>query len=541
MNGNRWAFPNDRYAIARSLFLRGLGAIYLIAILSWWVQVDVLAGSGGLTPMGEFLENAGEALRSRGLSRWWNVPTLFWLNHGDLAIHVVCAAGVLLAALLIAGILPGPCLVGLWAVYLSLLSTGGIFMSFQWDILLVEAGFLAVWLAPWRGWRMPFKNPPPLGPGETCALWLAWFLIAKLMFQSGWVKLAWATEQQPEWWPAHTAMIYHYMTQPIPNPPAWWMYQLPAWFHKAAIWPMYFVELILPLFVFLGARLRLAAAIGFAGLMFLILTTGNYAYFNWLAIVLCLPLVADRFWRWRPWKKPGPDPVDPDSTGLSRGPDPVESGEKPAVIGFAVRAAPLAVIAFLNLTVCLSDWHLAGRQVRNPVLPATHLPWDLTPRFADDFRMWLQPFYLVSGYGLFRTMTIDRPEIILEGSADAAEWREYHLRWKPGKLDEPPPVVAPHQPRVAWQFWFAALERRYHPRSRNAPWFSRLIVKLLENDPVTLTLFEENPFTGEPPKYLRARLYQYDFTSREERRETGNWWKRKEAGEYLPAVSRQTK
>ena len=536
-NALGWLFPRgETYAISRALFLRGLGVIFFIAILSWWVQVDELVGSEGLVPMGEFLERVGEALDDQERSRFGNLPTIFWINAGDAFLHIVCLIGLILSVLLIAGLIPGPALLGLWFVYLSLVGTGGPFMSFQWDILLLEAGFLGIWLAPWRRWHLAIRGRvAALTWGETAMLWLAWFVIAKLMFQSGWVKLAWATEQQPEWWPEFSAMTFHYFTQPIPNSLSWHLHQMPEWYHKAELVPMYFVELVLPLFVFLGSRFRLIAALGFAGLMFGILLTGNYTYFNWLTIVLCLPLVADRYWYFLR-KLPEKLRKKAKSTGSGPRPNPVPSGEN--WISLAWRAPVVVLLVFLNGHTCLADWHRASQSVPNPVLPATHLPWDLTPNWTDEFRAKFYPWNLCSGYGLFRTMTITRPEIVFEGSPDGVEWREYDVRWKPDALDEPPPLVAPHQPRVAWQLWFAALEPGYHPRSRNAQWMSNLVRGLLENDPVALSFFEENPFPDQSPKFVRAALYHYEFTTAEEKRESGNWWKRERQGLWLPTIGK---
>ncbi|MCB1230683.1 MAG: lipase maturation factor family protein [Verrucomicrobiae bacterium] len=533
----RWLFPRgETYAISRALFLRGLGVIFFIAILSWWVQVDELVGSQGLTPMSEFIERVGEALDSQKRGHFSTVPSVFWINSGDVFIHVVCLTGVILAVLLAAGTVPGPALVGLWFIYLSLVNTGGAFMSFQWDILLLEAGFLGIWLAPWRRWHLAVRGKiAALTWGETAMLWIAWIVIAKLMFQSGWVKLAWATSEQPEWWPDHTALTFHYFTQPIPNPLAWSMQQLPIWFQKASLWPMYFVELVLPIFVFLGSRFRLVAALGFVALMVGIQLTGNYTYFNLLTIVLCLPLIADRYWYFLK-SLPRKLRKNAKSTGSGPRPNPVTPGEN--WIAIAWRAPVILLLGFLNLHICLADWHRADESVPDPVLPWTHLSRDLTPDWTDALREKFYPFNLASGYGLFRTMTTTRPEIVFEGSLDGQEWREYDVRWKPDALDEAPPIVAPHQPRLAWQMWFAALEPAYHPRSRNAGWMSGLVRGLLENDPEALSFFEENPFPEQPPKFIRGALYHYEFTTREERKETGNWWKRERQGLWLPTVGK---
>ena len=175
--------------------------------------------------------------------------------------------------------------------------------------------------------------------------------------------------------------------------------------------------------------------------------------------------------------------------------------------------------------------------LENPALPWTHLERDATPEWMDSLQSELSPLHLVSGYGLFRTMTTERPEIVIEGSADGREWKEYSVRWKADRLDERPRFVAPHQPRVAWQFWFAALERQYHPASRNATWMSRLFRGLLNHESRVQALFDHNPFPDRPPKFIRARLYEYEFTTRTERKESGNWWKRTPAGEYLPPIT----
>lgn len=523
---------------SRALFLRGLALVHLIALLSWWSQAILLTGEDGLLPASDFLEQAGSALDSAGKGRWTALPTLFWITGAsDAAIHALCAVGCALALMAIVGWLPGPVLAGLWAISLSLVNTGGVFLSYQWDILLLESGFLAIFIAPW-GLRLAWRNPPAPGPLARAGTVLAWLLVAKLMFLSGWVKLAWATPEAPEWWPERSAMTFHYMTQPLPTWTAWWMHQLPEAWHRFSVWPVYAIEMGLPVLVLCGRWGRLVAAVGFAGLMLLIAATGNYTYFNLLTAVLCLPLVADRFWprafllRWLRVKV---------RLGGKRRAAGTWAGEKAARPGRIGRlwwkgrpllASPawvlLAGLALLNAQVWLRDLHRAP----NPVLER-----DFSPAWLDGLAERAAPFHLASGYGLFRTMTTDRPEIILEGSRDGRRWFAYNFRWKVDAVEERPAFVAPHQPRVAWQLWFAALERRFHPQSRNARWFEALLGKLLRGDEEVQAIFERNPFPDEPPDFLRARLYLYEFTDREERRRSGDWWKRRVAGEYLPAVS----
>jgi hypothetical protein len=280
---------------------------------------------------------------------------------------------------------------------------------------------------------------------------------------------------------------------------------------------MYFVELILPFFILLGRFGRLTAAIGFALLMFLILTSGNYTYFNWLTIVLCLPLVHDRLWPvwFRKKLKFKTRSITPPA-------------RRPVIIKLSATAPAFLVMLLLNIQIVLNDLHRA---------PLPFLKADATPAWLDRFQGALAPLHLASGYGLFRTMTTDRPEIIFEGSRDGLAWHAYDFVWKVDQLDARPQFVAPHQPRVAWQFWFAALERQFSYQSRNAGWMEALVIKLLEGDSEIDRLIKYNPFPDNPPKFIRARLFLYEFTSREERTQTGDWWKRKASGMYIAPVS----
>jgi lipase maturation factor 1 len=514
-----FALETDRYRIGRSFFLRGLGGIYLIAIVSWWIQAGLLVGENGLQPASRFLEFLGKNLAEQGRSGFWALPNLFWITGAsDFALHTACFAGCFLALLVIAGRFVGPALAGLWFIYLSLVNTGGVFMSFQWDILLLETGFLALFLCRWEA-KMNWTDPPPLTPVNRVALVFAWFLIAKLMFFSGWVKLAWSSEATPEWWPEGTAMTFHYMTQPLPTWTAWWMHQLPAWFHKASLVPMYLVEMVLPFAILFGRWGRLAAALGFSGLMVLVLLTGNFTYFNWLTIVLCLPLVQDRLWP--AWLRSGLSFVP---LGLT-----APMPRRPLLLRFALAGPALLGLALVNFQIVVRDLHNA---------PKPFLKADLSPGWLDSFVAVVSPFYPASGYGLFRTMTTERPEILLEGSADGTSWLAYDFAWKVDEISDTPRFVAPHQPRVAWQFWFAALEGRFDYRSRNAGWFESLVLKLLEGDRGVKRLLKYDPFPDSPPRLVRARLMRYEFTTPEERRATGDWWKRVVIGEYLPEVSR---
>lgn len=518
----RGAIPAHHHAISRVFFLKALGLVYLVAFLSWWVQMPFLVGSEGLQPAGSFLRAVGEQLDWA----WLRLPTVFWLNSSDIALHLGCGVGVVASLFLVTGWFTGPAAFVSWLLYLSLVSTGGIFLGYQWDALLIETGFLAILFAPWSQRRIQARTAPPLSVGSTLVLWMLWFLVAKLMWFSGWVKLAWG---DPTWWPERTAMTYHYLTQPLPTWTSWYLHHLTPAFHKASLWPMYFIELVLPWCVLLGRYGRRLAALGFAALMLLIMASGNYGWFNLLTLVLCVPLLdnnAFRYLRLATHDTAAGSETIPELRGSERSQRWWRRHLQ------MPRLSILGIVALLNVLVCYQDTVRGARSLSRE---------ELVPKWLAGLQAWTDGFRVVNGYGLFRIMTTDRPEIIIEGSHDGRQWSEYHLRWKPGPLSKRPAFATPHMPRLAWQFWFLALERGYDPRSRNAAWFSALIVKLMENDPAALAWFENNPFAIDPPRYLRCRLYLYEFTVPADRDLTGQWWVRKEVGMFLAPVEKRAR
>lgn len=489
------------FGIAQSLFVRGLGLIYLIAIVSWWVQIDGLVGSNGISPVQSFIPAVKQSL---GEAAFWKLPTLFLWNSSDPALHWTCLIGSLLAVMVMSGLLQGPGLAVLWLLYLSLVNTGSVFMSFQWDILLLEAGFLALLVAPWRVWTPPRKIDPK---ASRWALFLVHFLLWKLMFFSGIVKIA----SDPTWRDG-TALMHHYETQPIAHAVAWFAHQLPGWIHVTSSWIMLVIEIVLPFGIFLGRRLRLAAFVGIVGLMLLIMATGNFTYFNLLTIVLCFALLDEeslpKFLKnWFREREAAPKPF------FRR-------------LGFGLRVVIGSLLLLLSLQVCQRQLIYEAKWLSRPLLPA----------FLDPLGQATQPFHLSSGYGLFRVMTTERPEIIIEGSSDGRNWEPYEFRWKPDRLSERPKLVAPHQPRMDWQMWFAALGYQYQ-RSNRTIWFENLMVKLLQGSPEVTHLFAETPFEDLPPKFVRAKIYRYEFTTPSERKSTGNWWKRQDLGLFFPPIS----
>ena len=474
------------FHFSRWLFLRALGCIYLIAFLSLWVQIHGLIGSNGILPTDQFLTAVRQQV---GTSGYHSVPTLLWLNSSDACLHFLCAGGVVLSLVLIAGFFPTFALAGLWVLYLSLVSAGQAFLSFQWDVLLLEAGFLAIFFAPMQI-RDTLSRASQL---SSAFLWLLRWLLFRLMFASGFVKLA-----SDAVWRDLTALNFHYETQPLPTWFGWYAHQLPEWFQKVSVIGMFAAELVIPFLIFAPRRLRTAGCIGLVGLQVLIILTGNYCFFNLLTIVLCFLLIDDATWKGMFRKR-----FTPSFDAVGRSPH---------------RYWRVCVVVMAMLLFVLSSIRFSGQLFRETRLP------DLA---------WIRPFRSVNTYGLFADMTESRPEIIVEGSNDRITWKTYEFRWKPGELTTAPKWVAPHQPRLDWQMWFAALQGNY----QNTYWFPSFMVALLENRPEVLQLLAENPFLDTPPRYVRATLYDYHFTDIETKRSEGTWWSRERKGIYCPEIS----
>ena len=469
--------------------LRGLAIVYASAFASFGVQASGLVGEQGILPAGGFLD----AVRSElGDGAWGAVPTLFWLRSDDLALHAACAAGLVLAGALALGLAPRAAAFGLWALYLSVSQIGQIFLGYQWDALLLEAGLLAIWLAP-SGLR-PRPSEPPRAP-----LFLVRWLVFRLFLLSGLVKLL---SGDPSWRDL-SALGYHYWTQPIPTWTSAIAYAAPAAVHTVETAGALAIELGLPFLVFAPRPLRLAAAGGFAALQLLINATGNYGFFGLLTVVLCASLVDDAVWR----RVPGIRRLVPAQPARPGGARPLWR-----------RAASAAALGFV---LVVTTAHALHRTVRGLALPP--------PVFAAV--EWVEPLRSFNAYGLFATMTKDRLEIEVEGSRDGRDWLAYEFRYKPDRLDRRPPFTGLHMPRLDWQMWFAALAS-----CADAPWFLSFQRRLLQASPPVLGLLARDPFAGEPPRYLRSKVYRYRFTDAATRRATGNWWEREELGPYCPTL-----
>lgn len=438
----------------REWVLRGLGLVHLMALGSAWVQREALIGERGILPAGEFLQYA----RAQGYG-FGELPTLLWWWPTDVVLTALFVVGFAAALALVGGLIPRAALLVLFAVYLSLTSVGQAFFQFQWDALLLEGTLLAAVWAPWAWTLARGRESSDLG------VVLLRFLVARLMFASGAAKLL---SGDPTWREL-TAMQFHYWTQPLPNPLSPWMHALPGWLHQASVAVMLGTELGASLLVFGPRMARRAACAALIALQLGIAATGNYGFFNWLSIVLCLSLLDDDALEWirrggRATAAPGERP------GLR---------PPPGVVQAIVIAVLLwgGAAAFLN-----------GLGAIRVTLPLRELGW-------------------ANHYALFAVMTTTRDEISLEGSDDGVTWRPYVFRYQPGPLDRTPPLVFPgHMPRADWLMWFAAFGECGH-----APWLLALQRELLRGNPTVGALFEENPFRDRPPRMLRTLRAPYRF------------------------------
>jgi len=464
------------FAGSRWLFLRLLGAIYLIAFVSLAVQITGLVGEHGLLP------SASDASL---LARAW--------------------AGAAAAALLMAGLVPVASTAACWALYLSLSIAGEEFLQFQWDALLLETGLLAVLYAPalWRS-RLGTDPEPP-----AAVRWVLWFLAFKLTFLSGVTKILSGDRTWADW----TALTYHYETQPIPAWTSWYMHQLPRSMHLWSAAGMFVIEVAIPWLIFAPPRffrVRAAAAAAMIALQVGIGTTGNYGFFNLLTIVLYLALLDDRVLALPARLKPGPTEVEPR-------PGPVSG----AAVWHLLGSGLAIVIACFSVMTVFREMDVTGGE-----------PSVLAHFWSSRALNAVAPLDSINGYGLFRVMTTERPEIVVEASADDATFKEWEFKWKAGDVQRRPSFVEPHMPRLDWQMWFAALDPRGAQR-----WLLPLMRGLLDDNKAITPLLGPKPFDGRV-QCLKLAYYQYHFTTWAERTETGAWWKRARAGDLTNAMCR---
>jgi len=508
------------------LLLRLLAGVHLVAFVSLWVQIDGLIGSRGILPAQDFFAYLERGLGAGTLERFVNAPSLLWFGTGDAALHVLCAVGVLLSLLAIAGMVTAPVFAALWICYLSLVWGGQTFLAFQWDTLLLEATLCAVVLAPssfTTSVRSAFQVAPETAASQP-GVWLFRLLAIKLMFLSGAVKLL---SLDSTWWQL-TALDVHYFTQPLPVTVSWYVHHLPDWFHRLSVVIMFAVELVVPWCLF-WRRLRRPGVYVLLALQFLIAATGNYGFFNLLSAVLCLS------WLDRP-----PLPA------LSK-PGNAVAASMTAASGFATAAGMrirwLVATAVLLLSLSVTARELTRSLPRGPDTSsrATAVA-NLVDRVLVDpaapLLRAIAPFRSINGYGLFRAMTTSRPEIVVETSVDGLIWTELAFRFKPGDVSSPPRAAQPHMPRLDWQMWFAALD------PGRADWLGSFVARLFEGQPAVLRLLGQANRPDEPPNHLRLRLYDYTFSEPGAGAPYGAaggpavWWRREFLYDLSPVLER---
>ncbi len=467
----------SQYRLVGGLFLRLLGWIYLFAFASLAVQVVSLAGEHGILPLKTYLE----ALRAElGWRAWLEHPMVFWLATGDRVLFAATLAGCLLAVSVILGRWMRPALLGLWVLYLSLTQAGQIFMNFQWDYLLLEAGFLAIFL--------------PGGSGVI--VWLYKILLFRLRFLSGISKLI---SGDPTW-SGLTALAYYFETQPLPHVGSWYAHHLPLGVQEALTFFSLVIEVVVPFMMFLPRTPRFIAAWLTLAMQAAILATSNHNFFNLLSMALCLFLFDDRALR----------RVVPASLAQRWSSD----------VAAAARTHPrrqwaLGVMAGLLLSAAAVEaWRMVDRR-------------PLPQPVAAAMRLW-RGWHLAHPFHVFPTMKTERIEVVIEGSRDGEHWEEYLFRFRPDRLDEAPRFIVPHQPRIDWMMWFVPMGPIF------LDWYEAFLHRLLENAPEVTAQLAYNPFPDEPPRYLRSTLWRYRFTDPEERAATGHWWRREWLGPFWP-------
>ena len=471
-------FEPDRYELVTWIFLRCLGIIYLAAFTSLGFQVIGLAGSRGIVPLSIFLE---KALSILGSSAYFRIPTIFWFNSSDIILQIACLAGIFFSLAIILNVFLRTSLLLSYIFYLSLYYAGQTFLTFQWDLLLLECGFLALFL-PTR---------------SILIIWLYRWLAFRFMFLGGAVKII---SRDPTW-DNLTALQYHFETQPLPTPLAWYFHQVSESILMSMTALTLFIELIIPFLIFLPRKIRFIAGNLFIIFQVFIILTGNYNFFNLLAIAFCLFLFDDAALKWLlPMKLR----------------EKIAGTKHICIVPVKNTMVALLITCFV-LSVSLTQMYKLF--INDP------------PAAITNYVKIISPFNIINTYGPFAIMTTRRVEINIEGSNNGEVWHEYKFKYKPDDIDKPPRWIIPHQPRLDWQMWFAALSNHKHH-----PWFSNLVYRLLHGSPEVTRLFKYNPFPDKPPLYIRASAYEYHFTKPSIRKATKEWWTRQYLGNYFPVT-----
>jgi Lipase maturation factor len=463
----------SEYWYSRWLFERGLAAIYLVAFVAAVRQFVPLLGEHGLEPVTRWVQQV--PFRAS--------PSLFYLFPKDQAFRAAAWLGVALSIVALSSLpqrlgsgVTAVVWAALWVLYLSFVNVGQTFYGFGWETLLCEAGVFAIFAG---------------GSATTPNLWLIWiwrWLLFRLMFGAGLIKL-----RGDPCWRDLTCLDYYFETQPMPNALSWYFHWLPHGVHVAGVAINHIVEVVLPFAYFTPQPFASIAGVITVIFQLMLIVSGNLSWLNWLTLVLCIPLISDRWLRWLP--------VEP-----------------PAILS----AAPafhttLYVVAAIVVLLSIA-----------PVLNLLSMSQMMNASF--------EPLHLVNTYGAFGSITRERYEIVIEGTDDVSitkdtRWRVYEFKGKPDDVARRPPQVAPYHLRLDWLMWFESMAPAPH-----SDWFFNLMAGLLRGDPDTLSLLRANPFQAAPPHYLRAQYYRYRFTTPEEHRQSGLWWNRELVGTYYGPV-----
>jgi hypothetical protein len=486
--------PASGYLWPRWIFLRALGLIFLSAFYSLAFQIHGLIGERGILPAGDYLATIRAAVPS--LKRLWYAPSLLWLGSSDRALTFVVGAGIVCSLLVVVNVWPRLTIALSTLLFLTCIATLQDFSSYQSDGMLLEAGFISIFFAPRGVWPTLGAADPPSRLALFMLRW-EWF---RIYFESGVVKLA---SGDPHW-RNFTAMDDYYQNGPLPAWPGWYVQHFPHWYHAATVALTLIVELFLVWAVFLPRRFRVVCFLVVTALQVGIIATANYAFLNYLVLVLGVLLLDD-------------DALARTRIGRRR----ASVGEtQPETTAARTGWRPWVELAALGWIFYATIWAFFAPGGRGPLG---------VPERA------LEPFRIANAYGLFANMTEARYEIEFQGSSDSGKtWIAYPFRYKPQDLTTRPGVYAPYQPRFEWNLWFASLGPW-----QSSPWVVATQQRLIEGSPSVLRLFARDPFSGKSPTQVRTVLWQYWFTDWETRRHTGAWWRRKELGSFSGVLSRR--
>ncbi|MHB1673448.1 MAG: lipase maturation factor family protein [Acidobacteriaceae bacterium] len=504
----------DRH-ISRWIFLRALGLIYFSAFYSLIFQVRGLIGPRGILPAGQYLSAVAAGL---GPLRFWYAPTLLWLSSSSHMLMAICWVGIVASLLVAANVWPRAMLVVCFVCFLSFVSAAGDFSGYQSDGMLLEAGFLCLFFAPagfFPGWG---RQSPPARASLFLLLW-EWF---RIYFESGVVKLA---SGDPQW--RHlTAMDQYYQNGPLPTWIGWYVQHLPHWFQASTVVATLALELVVVWMLFLPRRWRIVCFFIVTPWQVVVILTANYAFLNYIVLALGFLLLDDRFLmrfvpaRWRFPVAAGNEAASENESSQQSAANEASASTETSGFRRHLRSAGLAA------TVVMLGWIFYATTVPMLQMFWRGIPLPTAPMTA------LQPFRIANQYGLFAVMTPNRYEIEFQGSDDGRTWVAYPFRNKPQDLAQAPGIYAPYQPRFDWNLWFASLGSW-----TQYPIVPRTEELLLTNDPAVLSLFAGNPFPHHPPRMVRAVLWQYWFTTIDEKRATGDWWRRLLLGAYAPTLA----